>query len=572
MASARDDDEAHASEDDDERVSFRGSDFDDDFEGNDDGDGYGSDLMGDRDDRARLLGMNELEREEILLERAEARKKIESRKAIVAAAKSRELERARRERGISSAKKGELDALERVASAKKRKERAKRVFGDDSEGEEVDLEEEVEESESEGERRGGRRKSRGAIVDEEYVEYDDADEYNAPATRAQIDSITLKRSQLERWVNEPYFESAISRCMVRVGIGLNKLQENVYRLVEVVGVADGKYKQYSLKQYEYLPGKKTQKWLILRWGQSEKTFRLSEVSNSDVTNDEWAAWVSHLVSSGSRKITQRDVKSCAENLKEAANYRYTEDEVTKILAQKREKLGSRHNLLFEKEQVKQKIAQAEAAGDVEAIAELEQKKIELQRSITERLNPKGTMEALANINKRNEIMNSEKLAKRASEQIARLKRGVTNASEGDAFSRRPTRLTNYWDMGDKKADGEEAKAPAAPAATSNAAPADEDDNIFLTAGVDAQQSEKELADVLQQRHKESASSLFLDLSRVTAPSPALALKQKSTESFLNRGAALLKSSYDAQRAENLGTRPQGKVFSLAEYLAMSNGY
>jgi RNA polymerase-associated protein RTF1 len=447
-------DDVHDDDDDDHDDEKSGS-SDSDAEN---GDGYASDLMGDAADRAALAQMNELEREALLLERAEARKEIESRRQIVALAKTRALELARREavsstRGISSAKREELEALERVAKAKDRKERAKRVFGGDSD---EDEDEAMMDSDSGDEAREVSRakkakassRRRRDVDDDDFsdYEYDEGDESTTPATRAQIDSITLKRHQIEAWVNEPYFESAVTHCLVRVGIGLNKQQENVYRLVEVAGVADGKYKQYSLKTYEYLPGKKTQKWLVLRWGSSEKTFRLSEVSNSPTTSDEWAAWVAHIVDSGSRKITQRDVKVCLENLKEAANYRYTEDDVTRILAEKREKQGSRHkNLLFEKEQVKTKIAQAEAAGDYEALAELEQKKLELQRSITERLNPKGTMEALANINKRNEIKNSEALAKRASEQVARLKRGLTNTGEGDPFSRRPTRLTNYWE-------------------------------------------------------------------------------------------------------------------------------
>ena len=587
-ANDNDDDE----NDDGMMMALDGSDSDDDGRDSDDdkGDGYASDLMGDAADRAHLAQMNELEREAILLERAEARKQIESRRQIVALAKKRALELARREaasstRGISSAKREELEALERVAKAKDRKERAKRVFGEsDDSGEdeammdsddEDDARRRVEVSKKPKKASSRRRRD---VDDDDFsdYEYDEGDESTAPATRAQIDSITLKRHQIEAWVNEPYFESAVTHCLVRVGIGLNKQQENVYRLVEVAGVADGKYKQYSLKTYEYLPGKKTQKWLVLRWGSSEKTFRLSEVSNSPTTADEWAAWVAHIVDSGSRKITQRDVKVCLENLKEAANYRYTEDDVTRILAEKREKQGSRHNLLFEKEQVKTKIAQAEASGDYEALAELEQKKLELQRSITERLNPKGTMEALANINKRNEIKNSEALAKRASEQVARLKRGLTNTGEGDPFSRRPTRLTNYWDMGGKKeapSEADAAKAAAADAAATTAAAAvdheDDDDDIFLTAGVDAQQSEKELVDVLQQRHRESTSSLALDLSRIGEPS-VVALEKKSTRGVLNRGAALLQSSYDVQRAENFGERPNGKVFSLNEYLALSN--
>jgi RNA polymerase-associated protein RTF1 len=245
--------------------------------------------------------------------------------------------------------------------------------------------------------------------------------------------------------------------------------------------------------------------------------------------------------------------------------------VTKILAEKREKQGSRHNLLFEKEQVKTAIAHAEAAGDFDKVAELTERQNELQRSITERLNPKGTMEALANINKRNELQNSEKLAKRASEQVARLKKGFTNTGEGDPFSRRPTRLTNYWDMGEKqddvKIDDEEGATATATTSTAAKDEEDEEDDIFLTAGVDAKQSAKELAEVLQQRHKECASKMVLDLNKIDVK----AADTKSTLSLLARGAVMFKSAYDAQRAETTGVRPQGnKVFTLDEYIAMSN--
>jgi RNA polymerase-associated protein RTF1 len=309
--------------------------------------------------------------------------------------------------------------------------------------------------------------------------------------------------------------------------------------------------------------------LILRWGTSEKTFRLSEVSNSEVSDAEWKAWVAHCAGAAGRApVTARDVKKCLRGLEEAKNYRYTSDDVTKILAQKREKQGARRNLLFEKEQIKAAIAHAEAENDAEKVEELRQRFDEVDREIKEMLRQRNgsTQDALANINRRNEIQNSEKLSKRASEQVAKLKAGVLNTGEGDPFSRRPTRLTTYWDMG-AKADAAADDVGTAPAADADAAPAanaaDEEDDIFLTAGVDAQQSEKELADVLQQAHRETAFAV--DLGRLDASAEALG--RETTKRVLDRGATLLKSAYDAQRVEKLATRPPGKAFTVAEYLS-----
>ena len=53
------------------------------------GDGFGDDLMGDDDDRARLAGMTELEREEILADRRDARAKIQDRKRIIQMAREK---------------------------------------------------------------------------------------------------------------------------------------------------------------------------------------------------------------------------------------------------------------------------------------------------------------------------------------------------------------------------------------------------------------------------------------------------------------------------------------------------
>lgn len=568
-----------------------GDDSDDDDDQSDSDDGYGSDLMGDANDRAALAAMNELERETIMLERAEARKKRESRKRIMALAKSKELEMARKKTGgraVSSGKRDELEALEKIAEAKRRKERGKRVFGDltdsDEEEEYYDEEEDLEEERAAVPRPSKKptstRRRRGVDVDEE-AEYLASD---LPASREDVESITLKRHQLEAWVNEPYFESAITNCCVRVGIGLNKENVNVYRLVEIAGVADGKYKQYSLKKYEYLAGKPpTSKWLILRWGKSEKTFRLSEVSNSSVSDAEWAAWVAHCRASECRPVYKKDVDACLANLKEAQNYRYTADDVTKILAQKREKLGARHNLMFEKEQIKAAIAHAEAEADFEQVSELGARLDELDREIKAKLQARlgATQDALANINRRNEIQNSEKLSKRASEQVARLKAGIMNTGESDPFSRRPTRLTTYWDMGASAKGGED---PAAAAAAKDAAAAaaaekgagagegdeDDEDDVFLTAGMNAQQSEKELVGVLRQAHKDNAGAINLDLNALTnaaVPADAIIRAAKTTQSFLQRGAASLRSAYDTRRAEErLDERPQGKTFSVDEYL------
>jgi hypothetical protein len=47
---------------------------------------------------------------------------------------------------------------------------------------------------------------------------------------------------------------------------------------------EGSHGHYTLAEYEYVPqsGKRTNRWLILRWGAAERAFRMTEVSNSEL--------------------------------------------------------------------------------------------------------------------------------------------------------------------------------------------------------------------------------------------------------------------------------------------------
>lgn len=55
-------------------------------------------------------------------------------------------------------------------------------------------------------------------------------------TLADAESLRLKRDQLEKWLEEPYFEEAVIGCFVRVGLGMNHhTGKPTYRMAEIVG-------------------------------------------------------------------------------------------------------------------------------------------------------------------------------------------------------------------------------------------------------------------------------------------------------------------------------------------------
>ena len=188
--------------------------------------------------------MTELEREEILADRRDARAKIQDRKRIIQMAKEkRERERWREEEVPPRGRRRRLRAqVHRVAAAddgrqktgkskaladiarKKASARARDDDDDDDDDSDEFDDEELEDEELDGilptrERqpraRGGARARDGDYSDED--EDDDEGGDRVPASEAQIRKIILPRSTLERWILEPFVKALAPGCMVRIG-------------------------------------------------------------------------------------------------------------------------------------------------------------------------------------------------------------------------------------------------------------------------------------------------------------------------------------------------------------------
>jgi hypothetical protein len=145
----------------------------------------------------------------------------------------------------------------------------------------------------------------------------DADE--APAPAEQLERVRLKRSRLEAWVEEPFFESVATGCFVRVGVGtdLSGSGEQIYRIAEVVGV--------SLGSTAYKLGEKTtKKRLLLEIAGSRKVFAMTFVSNSNFTPDELRKYRKQLEEKMLPRKTQRELDDKVAALLKAKSYVYNE--------------------------------------------------------------------------------------------------------------------------------------------------------------------------------------------------------------------------------------------------------
>lgn len=456
------------------------------------GDGFGDDLMGDDDDRARLAGMTELEREEILADRRDRRAQTADRARIIAMArekkereaggkkkfrpadaeaaagrKSKRVAGEEATRGTTSKSK----ALAEIARKKERRE-AEEEDEDDEDSDEYGEDEDLEDEDLDGilpqrEKRPGAARSRARRDDDSDVSDDDEDDGGGdavPASEAQIRKMFLKRATLEKWISEPYFSQLAPGCMVRVGIGLDKKSgEPRYRLAAITKVAEGTHVKYPLPEYELVgkPGVKTPFWLVLKFGAHERAFKANEVSNQEPTAKEFAEWTAQMRRDEQKPPRVRDADAAVENIKAAEEYRYTSEDVHLMLKKRQEKKGGMtHNLANQKEVLRRLIERAKAEGDDDAVAQLGAQLDEVVRTLTAKLDKGGTQAIMANINKRNNAINDANLSRTAAEAVARAKSGKPDESANDPFSRRPTRMATYYTInGEKEKDGEKNGAP-----------------------------------------------------------------------------------------------------------------
>ena len=555
--------------------------------------------MGDAEDREKLSKMTELEREEILADRRDVRSKTQDRKRIIQMAKDK---KEREQGGRKKFKPSDAEKLtgrksKRVAGEEEKRgttnkskaladiarKKADRVeasdySGDDSEeyGSESDLEEELDgilpQIEKRKPARGWGRQTRGGSDDDsDDSDDDDAGGDNVPASEAQIRRIFLKRSTMEKWIAEPFLKNLVPGCMVRVGIGLDaKTGDNRYRVAEIVGIAEGKHGKYVLEPYEIVPNQgknsaKTPFWLLLKFGDKTRAFRMSELSNGDASAKEFGEWQSAARETNQKPPRVRHVNVAVQNIQSANNYRYTSEDVQKILKQKNDKKGGlTHNLANQKEVLRRLIERARAGGDDDAVAQLTSQYDEVVKQLTSKLDKGGTQAIMANINKKNNAINDANLSRTAAEAVARAKSGKPDESMNDPFSRRPTRMASYYTIngGDKKDDGKgEAKGVAPVNATETSEQTETDPKTPKGTGSFAQTQKAKL---------EAATKAHLnvrlekvDATLASQPDPSMHMGiHPGLVPVLRRGMLGLSKGL---LEDLVAVRPKGKTLTLEEY-------
>ncbi|XP_073422858.1 RNA polymerase-associated protein RTF1 homolog [Dendrobates tinctorius] len=433
-------------------------------------DGYGDDLMGDDEDRARLEQMTEKEREQELFNRIEKREVLKRRfeiKKKLKTAKRKEKKEKKKKHDEEQEKKKQTQILEAQAQVtshnkERRSKRDEKLDKKSQAMEELRAEREKrknktaeliarkqplktsevysddeEEEEDEKSSEKSDRSSRSSSSSEDEMETEEIPPKSLPVSLPEeLNKVRLSRHKLERWCHMPFFAKTVSGCFVRIGIG-NHNSKPVYRVAEITGVVE------TAKVYQ-LGSTRTNKGLQLRHGNDQRVFRLEFVSNQEFTESEFMKWKEAMFSASMQLPTLDEINKKEVTIKEAMNYKFNDQDIEDIVKEKERFRKAPPNYAMKKTQLLKDKAMAEEAGEQDRAKRIQDELNELEER-AEALDRQRTknISAISYINQRNRewnIVESEKALVAESQSMKQ--------QQMDPFTRRqckPTMVSNSRD-------------------------------------------------------------------------------------------------------------------------------
>ena len=460
---------------------------------------YDAQGFGDAADRERLMGMKEIEREEILSERVDQqtreRRAYERRlkrwedqqRAAGAAVEDGEEEEGRGGRGgresSRSERKRRMDQLAQQKRAKDKAARNARLgmdddgLGDDDGG--MGYGDGFADDDEDWNGEGGSGLSRMNYGDDdgahgyrmaseteayksEYLTEADYDEWgirNADATDKQLEpgmeiqgyplglqelrGIQLKRSHLDRLLFEPDLDKIVAGMYVRYGVASGSNSGPVYKIYQVVGVTD------NPEDEEYVFGTyRTRRRLLLRTSRGDTPRSMSYVSNTEIQPHEYDTLMQFMHESSSVVIpTKFDAVMKNRALRAKDGRARTEEEIIQMTKAKRNaaasSTGTIRPLGVEKAQLKLEHAEALEAGDEVRAAAIQERITEIEKAKDETYSAqKANQASISSINARARQVNFNALMNRK-KNLARLAANRVDAKH-DPFARQDTVPTVMW--------------------------------------------------------------------------------------------------------------------------------
>lgn len=139
----------------------------------------------------------------------------------------------------------------------------------------------------------------------------------------------LRRSKIEQWVDEPFFEKTMIGAFVRVGISKKEVV-----IAEVREIKDDENAMYNLTN-----GKKTGKYLKLLITEEDKMkwYKINQTSNQEISYQDFERMVQYRQRFSVQEVNKEMTFLKMEDIKEARTYTYKHGELEKIVQNKFER-------------------------------------------------------------------------------------------------------------------------------------------------------------------------------------------------------------------------------------------
>ncbi|KIJ16405.1 hypothetical protein PAXINDRAFT_168536 [Paxillus involutus ATCC 200175] len=368
----------------------------------------------DEADRERLLGMSEIDRENILAERLEQMQKIQDRRKLQEMIKQQKsgsndaesvAKAAKRQHAARGATKEKSKKLDELKARRKAKDEKKRTRTDSPKRDRSSSPMDMETSSGEEED--------GQITKYEEEEEKDRKLYSKqpnpndePITLEDLATCRLTRDMLARICMYPWFEDYVKGGWVRYLIG-QEGNEPVYRLCEVTNLGANLTRPYKIND------KTVNQTLELKHGKSVKTFHMDKVSNAAFDSKEFDRLSKTYAADDARLPSKRDLEKKAAQLSKLDTQIMTESDIAAMLARKSQ-LSQQHSataITMERSRLMQAKTLAMRRQDYAELNEIEEKLKELPVVQINREEEESLADKLAKVNERNRKANLEAIRK-----------------------------------------------------------------------------------------------------------------------------------------------------------------
>jgi len=375
-------------------------------------DGFDADLLGDAEDREKLDGLTEVQREQILFERREKREALKRRWEIEK--KIRQRARAEKKRKkqqnssdsdsdsepstLTSDRKKTIDknrkhvgVLQNLVEERKRKEEQKKRLDDEHKSKTLDVKDVFSDDDSsEDENNKGNYFSGDSDSSDGHRGASSEDE---PSRNKHEDPIAIKRRQkveskdelkrakisrfrLAQWLHMKWFQNTVRGCYVRVNIGTGDTK-SCYRIAEIVEVVDSS-KVYALDPGDGGPRSQTNKALKLRIGDKTRDFRLLFISNSEWTDTEFEYWKKMMAQYNMTLPTNGAVLDKEKKIEQAKKHIITDAEIADMVKEKAKYRSAPVNFATKKTTLLKLRDAAETEGNLDKVGAIQKELEELE--------------------------------------------------------------------------------------------------------------------------------------------------------------------------------------------------